>query len=268
MTELGIDLRSRAFLLLDGAAFDAPRFVYENDDQPEIDYLFLGTCHETALKASPCLVKPSETSRLWQKQGDWQHKAVVVLADEGLPVIAGHLRSLLSVALPDGGYSYLRFYSPRQLRRLMSALNDQEQERFSGPIREWLAFQPEGTWHSFRAGTPQPAMTASDEGWFALTDRHLEALAEDAREEFLGRLGRFLSINDRPRLARLLQEANELGLCSEKDVSRYAELAVVHADRIRLPECRAILSNPDLRGAARLAELDQHLAYGLAQGGA
>lgn len=268
MTELGIDLRSRAFLLLDGAAFDAPRFVYENDDQPEIDYLFLGTRHQAALEVSPCLVKPSETSRLWQKQNDWQHKAVVVLAEEELPVIAGHLRSLLSVALPDGGYSYLRFYSPRQLRRLMLALNDQERERFSGPVREWLAFQPEGNWHSFRAGTLQPAMTASDEGWFALTDRHLEALAEDAREEFLGRLGRFLSINDQPRLARLLQEANGLGFRSEKDVSRYAELAVTHGNRIRLPECQAILSNLSLPSAARLTELDQHLAYGLAQGGA
>lgn len=268
MTELGIDLRSRAFLLLDGAAFDAPRFVYENDDQPEIDYLFLGTRHQAALEVSPCLVKPSETSRLWQKQNDWQHKAVVVLAEEELPVIAGHLRSLLSVALPDGGYSYLRFYSPRELRRLMLALNDQERERFSGPIREWLAFQPEGNWRSFRAGTLQPAMTASDEGWFALTDRHLEALAEDAREEFLGRLGRFLSINDQPRLARLLQEANGLGFRSEKDVSRYAELAVTHGNRIRLPECQAILSNLSLPSAARLTELDQHLAYGLAQGGA
>lgn len=268
MTELGIDLRSRAFLLLDGAAFDAPRFVYENDDQPEIDYLFLGTRHQAALEVSPCLVKPSETSRLWQKQNDWQHKAVVVLAEEELPVIAGHLRSLLSVALPDGGYSYLRFYSPRQLRRLMLALSDQERERFSGPIREWLAFQPEGNWRSFRAGTLQPAMTASDEGWFALTDRHLEALAEDAREEFLGRLGRFLSINDQPRLARLLQEANGLGFRSEKDVSRYAELAVTHGNRIRLPECQAILSNLSLPSAARLTELDQHLAYGLAQGGA
>lgn len=107
MTGLDSNTRKKACILLDGAVFDAPRFVYEKDDQPELEYLFLGTLHESALEVTPCLVKPSRATRLWLAQPEWQDKAVLLVADETLPVITGHLRSLLSVQLPDGGYSYL-----------------------------------------------------------------------------------------------------------------------------------------------------------------
>ena len=156
MTELDANIRDKACILLDGALFDAPRFIYERDDQPELEYLFLGTPHEAALEVTPCLVKPSRASRLWRAQPEWRDKAVVLVADESLSVIAGHLRSLLSVQLPDGGYSYLRYYSPKQFQRLMLAFTQQERNRFSGPVREWLAFQADGAWSRFSSDAPQP----------------------------------------------------------------------------------------------------------------
>src|SRR5690554_8178729 len=48
-------------------------------------------------------LKPSPSSRIWSEQGTWQDHAVVLMADEILPVLADHLRSLLSVKLSDGG---------------------------------------------------------------------------------------------------------------------------------------------------------------------
>ncbi|WP_273209474.1 DUF4123 domain-containing protein [Marinobacter subterrani] len=263
---IGLDSRTRekAFLLLDGAVFDARRFIYEKDDQPELEYLFLGTPHEAALEVTPCLVKPSEVTRLWEAQPEWQDKGILLVADESLIAIAGHLRSLLSVQLPDGGYAYLRYYSPNQLRRLMFTFNEQERNRFSGPINEWLAFQSDGSLSRFRSEASRPAKAASDEGWFLLTEQHLAALSDSAKNEFVEKLGRFLAMNDPVRLYRLIEDANSQGFRTEKEVSRYAELALVHGERIKRLESQAILSNPEQSTGARLNALDKHLAYGVA----
>ncbi|MFO7528607.1 MAG: DUF4123 domain-containing protein [Marinobacter sp.] len=264
MTELDSSTMAQACILLDGAAINASRFIYENDDQPDVEYLFLGTPHESALEVSPCLVRPSGATRLWQAQSQWQEKAVILVAKESMPVIAEHLRSLLSVQLPDGGYAYLRFYSPKQLQRLMSAFNDQERNRFSGPVMEWRAFQPDGSWQRVTAEGSAPAKAASEEGWFVLSEQHMVALSDGAKDEFVEKLGRFLGLDNRIRLNRLIEDANSLGFRTEKDVSQYAELAMVHGDRIKHPQSQAILSNPELSERARLNALDKHLAYGVA----
>jgi hypothetical protein len=254
----------RAWLLIDGAVFDAPRFIYEYDDQPELEYLYLGTPHESVIEVSPCLVKPSPSSRIWSEQVRWQDHAVVLMADEILSVLADHLRSLLSVKLPDGGYSYLRFYSPKQLVRLMGAFSDLERDQFSGPITDWLAFQTDGQWRRFSADGQRPARLASEEGWFVLADHHIEALAAMAKDEFVTRLAQYLSLNDASRLNALIQQASSFGFRTEKDVSRFAELAVVHGERIEHPEFQAILSSSEMPAGMRLSEVDKRLAYGVA----
>jgi len=264
MIGLSEAIRAKAYLLFDGALFDAPRFIYEHDDQPELEYLFLGTPHEAAMDATPCLVKPSEGTRLWRVQSEWQDKAIILVSDQSLPLVAGHLRSLLSVQMPDGGFSYLRYYAPKQLMRLMSVLNWQERTRFSGPVTEWLAIQPSGELSRFDSDGSQPARKAVDEGWFLLTDIHVAALSENARDEFVEKLGRFLDTKDQARLEQWIGEATALGFQTEKDVSRYAELAVVHGERIKLAEIQAILSDPELSTGARLKAVDIHLAYGVA----
>jgi|SRR5690554_334260 len=265
MIDLDDNAFRRTWILFDGAAFDAPRFIYEHDDQPELDYLYLGTPHESVLEVSPCLVKPSLSSQIWSEQVKWQKHAVVLMSDESMPALADHLRSLLSVKLPDGAYSYLRFYSPKQLGRLMEVFSEPEREKFSGPITDWLAIQNSGEWLRFRTDGEMPSRQASDEGWFVLADRHIQALADKAREEFVTRLARYLSISDSSRLNALIQKANSFGFSTEKDVSRYTELAVVHGARIEHPELQTILSKSDMPTGTRLSEVDKRLAYGVAR---
>lgn len=263
---MGLDEKAvkRAYILIDGAVFDAPRFIYEYDDQPELEYLYLGTPHEAVIEVSPCLVKPSPSSRIWSEQETWQDHAVVLMADEILPVLADHLRSLLSVKLSDGGYSYLRFYSPKQLVRLMGVFSDLERDQFSGPITDWLAVQNNGQWRRFCAEGQKSARQASEEGWFVLADHHIEALAAMAREEFATRLARYLCLNDTSRVNALIQQASSFGFRTEKEVSRFAELAVVHGERIEHPELQAILSSTEIPAGMRLNEMDKRLAYGVA----
>lgn len=263
MIELDDKSLGQAWLLLDGAVFDAPRFIYEHDDQPELEYLYLGTPHESVMEVSPCLVKLS-SSRIWSEQVKWQKHAVVLISDESISALADHLRSLLSVKLPDGAYSYLRFYSPKQLARLMEVFSELERDKFSGPITDWLAIQNSGEWLRFSSTGKTPAKKASDEGWFVLTDHHLEGLADKAKEEFVTRLAKYLSINDSSKLNGLIHKAGSFGFNTEKDVSQYAELAVVHGARIEHPELQAILSSPDMPAGIRLREVDKRLAYGVA----
>lgn len=263
---MGLDEKTikRAWLLIDGAVIDAPGFIYEHDDLPELEYLYLGSPHEQVIEVSPCLVKPSPSSRIWSEQVRWQGHAVVLMTDDSMPVLADHLRSLLSVKLPDGAYSYLRFYSPKQLIRLMGAFSDLERDQFSGPITDWLAFQNDGQWRRFSGDGQSPARQDSEEGWVVLADHHIEALAAMAREEFVTRLARYLSLNDSCRLNALIQQASSFGFRTERDVSRFAELAVVHGERIEHPELQAILSSTEMPAGMRLSEVDKRLAYGVA----
>lgn len=254
----------RAWILLDGAIFDAPRFIYEHDDQPDVEYLYLGTPHKSAMEVSPCLVKPSLSSQVWSKEAEWQKHGVTLIADESMSALADHLRSLLTVKLPDGAYSYLRFYSPKQLGRLMEVFSELERDKFSGPITDWLAIQNNGEWLRFGSDRKMPSRKASDEGWFVLTAQHLQGLADKASDEFATRLAKYLSINDSSRLKALIQQASSFGFSTEKDVSRYAELAVVHGTRIEHAEVRAILSKSDMPTSVRLSEADKRLAYGVA----
>lgn len=265
MTEL-LDnaIIQRACLLIDGAVLDAPRFIYEHDDQPELEYLYLGTQHSSAMEVSPCLVKPSSASRIWQEHDQWREHAVILISDESLTVLADHLRSLLSVQLQDGGFSYLRFYSPKQLRRLMGTFSDLERNQFSGPIKEWMSFRGDGLLYRIKADGSGQYREASEEGWFVLAEQHIEALSAEAKEEFVDKLGQYLGIHDRTNLNHLIREANSLGFRTEKDVSRYAELAVAHGERIKRPELQAILSTPELSAGMRLSEVDKRLAYGVA----
>jgi len=264
MRELDHETIRHAYILIDGAVLDAPRFVYEHDDQPELEYLYLGTPHKQALEVSPCLVQPSPMSRIWQEQAKWRAYAVVMTSNESLTVLAEHLRSVLSVRLPDGGYSYLRFYSPKQTQRLMGALNDVELSQFSGPVKEWLSFRSDGLWHRTMTGGLGQYREASEEGWFVFTERHIESFSIGAREEFAGKLGRYLGIDDRVKLDNLVREAHSFGFRREKDVSLFAELAVVHGKGIKHPEVQAVLSTPEMSASAKLSEVDKRLAYGVA----
>lgn len=264
MTGLDQKTAEREWILLDGAVLDAPRLVYEHDDQPELDYLYRNTPHEGAMEASPCLVKPSPSSRLWSEQARWREHGIILVTDENLYPLADHLRSLLSIRLPDGAFAYLRFYSPKQLPRLMAAFSDLERDEFSGPITDWLAFRNDAQWRRFSAAGKRPARQASEEGWFVFADHHIDVLANRAKDEFVTKLARYLSLNDSCRLNALVQQASSFGFRTEKDVSRYAELAVVHGERIKHPELQAILSSSEMPAGMRLSEVDRRLAYGVA----
>ncbi|MBS7690170.1 DUF4123 domain-containing protein [Pseudomonas lalucatii] len=99
------------FILLDGAALPALQLIYQHDDAPQVDPLYRGTRHQHAVDVSPNLYRPSAQSRFWDIQEQWRDAGIVINSDHSFDILAGHLRSLLSVRMPSGQLAYCRFYS-------------------------------------------------------------------------------------------------------------------------------------------------------------
>lgn len=268
MKTSGIDLSDseQSYLLLDGALLDALKIAYQYDDSPSVDMLYRATRHQPVLEVSPCLIKPSERTRLWDNQEVWRSNGVILEADCGMEKLADHLRSLLSVCLPDGTIAYLRFYSPTQIRMLLSVFASHETVTFSGPVGSWHYFDQEKGWMSAHVAEAGDARTGQDEGWFHLQQNHLDTLGHEKHCAFLTRLARSLGLSDSDgrseRLANLVGQAQDFGFTSEAEIAGYVELFVRFKDRRELPVVKEILGDGDRSATDRLAELDRILTQG------
>lgn len=256
----------QSYLLLDGALLDALKIAYKCDDNPSVDMLYRGTRHQSALEVSPCLIKPSEYTRLWDNQEFWRSNGIVVEADCEPEKLADHFRSLLSVRIPDGTVAYLRFYVPGQIRMLLSVFTPQEIAAFSGPVGSWRYFDQEKGWMSVNLSEVSDARVAEDEGWFHLQQNHLDALGHEKHRAFLRRLAKSLGLTDNEgqseQLAGLIEQAQEFGFTSEANIAGYVELFVRFKDRMELPVVKEILGDAHRSATKRLAELDRILTQG------
>lgn len=268
MKASGIELLNseQSYLLLDGALLDALKIAYQYDDNPSVDLLYRGTRHLPAAEVSPCLIKPSERTRLWDNQELWRSKGIVVEADCGPEILAGHFRSLLSVRMPDGAVAYFRFYVPSQIQMLLSVFTPQETAAFSGVVKSWRYFDEEKGWVS--AGAPEAgcAKMAEDEGWFQLQQNHLDTLGQEKHRAFLRRLARSLGLSDdeaKPeKVAGLVEQVQDFGFTSEANIAGCIELFVRFENRMELPVVKQILGDTHRSATERLAELDRMLTQG------
>lgn len=256
----------QSFLLLDGALLDALKIAYKYDHNPSVDMLYRGTRHQPVVEVSPCLIKPSERTRLWDNQELWRSKGIVVVADCGPEILADHFRSLLSVRMPDGTVAYLRFYVPSQIQMLLSVFTDQETAAFSGVVRSWRYFDEIKGWVSVDAPETGYARMAEDEGWFQLQQNHLNTLGEEKHRAFLRRLARSLGLSadeaQLEKVAGLVAQAQEFGFASEANIAGCVELFVRFEDRMELRVVKEILGDTHRSATERWAELDRMLTQG------
>ncbi|PVY76003.1 uncharacterized protein DUF4123 [Tamilnaduibacter salinus] len=255
-----------SYLILDGAAFDALKTVYTQDDSPWVDWLYRGTRHEPAVDASPLLVKPSADSRLWEAEDDWVDYAVGLESPAGPDLVAAHLRSLISVRLPSGQFSYCRFYSGGQLPVFLQAMDEGARQAFSGPIQTWYHPGSKPSWEAIQVSGSAQSRTADDEGWFQVTPEQLDRLNQSKANRFLSKLARHLEMDPGPatreRLRQTMQSARQHGFESEKDIARYAELILGREEQLAETACQDILADPTLTNVEKLGMLDHQLAYG------
>lgn len=180
---LSTQANQTVYLLLDGATFPAMQRLYHYEASPNAVPLFFGTRHDNLLEVSPCLYQPGSGSTVWAHEEEWRHHGVVLVSESPFLDVLAHLKRLVSVQLPNGQLAYWRFYSPSWLSALMSCFSSEERANFTGPVTQWLAWK-NNAWerHTIVNGhvlTPPP-----NDGWFALTQRCLDALNETDDDVF------------------------------------------------------------------------------------
>lgn len=254
------------FLILDGARMDAPRFIYEHDDCPEMDVLYRSTPHEPVKEVSPCIVRFSENSRLWEDVNNWKSHGVAIESSADIHTLGHHLRSLISVRLPDGFFAYLRFYSPSQIAPLLSSLSDQELARFSGPVARWHYFAPTEGWKTVEVPGASESQEASYEGWFQLNEKHLRAIESGNeivfRKKLAHQAGWPVTTESMSRIDKVVSKAQSFGFRSQGDIATYAELACYYGERLEEPNALAVLRSEDKPAEQRLAMIDSMMSYG------
>lgn len=258
------------YLLLDGALLDAPLVAYSNDDNPIVEPLYRGTRHEPALLVSPCLVKPSALSKLWQQQDQWRSKGVVLYCQEPIASLRQHLQSLISVRLPSQQLAYCRYYSPAWLASLLDTLSPAEVSSWSGPIKGWYAYF-DNSWSCAEVDAPGEPRKLKDEGWFVLKQQQLDHWQTQEYQRFVDKaaehLGCYTSSSEagrrqRAAVAALTREAHEFGFLMEYQCLHYLELAWRFPKELVSPLIAGMLRNPEQQPDQRLQLAEQQL-FGL-----
>ena len=256
----------KVYVLVDGALLDAPKLVYNCEDNPVFDLLYRNTPHQSALEVSPVIVQPSDTSRLWEAVQSWRHAGVVIESEADLHTVVDHLRSLISVRLPDQTFAYLRFYSPGQIGALFSAFTPDESVRFSGPVSRWHHFDSDHGWKTIEVSSLKQNDNASEEGWFQLTEEHIRAIEAYNDAEFINKLVRNADLPFTPEnnsyIAALVEQGRSYGFRTQRDLASFTEVAAYYRDSIRQPDALGILGDTERSARQRLAELDNLMAHG------
>ena len=254
------------FLVLDGARIDGPRFIYENDDCPETDVLYRDTPHETVVEVSPCIVRPSHNSQLRERLDGWRAHGVAIEATADFLTVGNHLRSLLSVRMPDGAFAYLRFYSPGQIEPLFSSFSAQELRKFSGPIKRWHYYSPVEGWKTVEVPGIGESQEAPNEGWFQLSADHINAIEagnETAfRKKLVHQAGWSITSESMSRIDQIIARARSFGFQTQSDIATYAELACYYGERLEEPNALAVLKSEDHPAGQRLEIIDSMMSYG------
>lgn len=259
------------YLLLDGALLNAPRLAYENDSNPQLDQLYQGTRHASAIDVSPCLVKPSANSQLWTAEHQWKASGIVIQTKASMAQLADHLRSLISVRLPSGQFAYLRHYSPEWLLRLLKSCTVAEVSAFAGPASAWMIATGE-EWLQLLPEHPGEYRHAHDEGWFSISPAQLDEWKQQEQARFLERMVRhFGCTQDEPRgqqqrsqLAQMISQAGHLGFNQEHLCIHYLELTWAFPDKMTSKSIVSLLSDPTQSGSTRLRQAEEQI-FGLAR---
>lgn len=254
------------YVLLDGALLDVLKLVYSHDASPVFDQLYRSTLHQAALEVSPCIIQPSEASRLWEAEHSWRSAGVVMESNADIQTVADHMRTLISVRLPEQAFAYLRFYSPGQIGALFSTFTPEESARFSGPVRKWHYFDPDGGWKRIEIPNLEQSYETGEEGWFQLTEEHIRIIEAHNETAFINKLVKNADLPLTPEnvslMRVLVEQGRSYGFCTQRHLASYTEMAAHYRNTIHQTDALGILADTERPARERLAELDNLMAHG------
>ncbi len=265
-----------SYVLLDGARI--PKlWVILRELKVEHGCLFRESPNENLTRVAPFMAKadPDGDLLLWMALQDPSLEAALFLFTDATPgALYKHLRRFLLVRDTEGSENYLRFYDPRVLQPFIASSTDAERRQFFGPIRRFLAYDPEASeaadkivlhqWNPpLPAAEPADARPPSATDMFRLSKQHETVFDQDCMDRYDKRCVTFLRQRYGHRLGKatdadiqaVVDEAKQLspklGLPSGRDVAITAELLVLGFP----DEMRHKISSIDLKDRPRALEL-------------
>ncbi len=127
------------FLILDGSAQEnkIPAIIYQLEQNPRMEPLFLHTPYEMLQLSGPLLVQVARNSPLlrWYFADSNGETGILLYAAKtiGLAELAAHLRPYIEAVLPSGKTMLFRFYDPRNFCCFWPSLDSGERNFFLGP---------------------------------------------------------------------------------------------------------------------------------------
>lgn len=176
--------------------------------KPQLDYLplFLGDEAASLAAISPYLMRLEfDDPLLWWLLDEGADKAwgIYLCSNAELTALHHHLFSLLAVRDLQGDTLWFRYYDPRVLKPFWRALNDEEKNRFLGPIECLIILDTpqQGLWAYQRPqGKKQPDYPPAPEDWnslpepwWQLTQTQHKALVDGFMHTFLHRFADHLA---------------------------------------------------------------------------
>jgi hypothetical protein len=108
------------YILLDGSCeSNAIRHLFAYEGVDAYHFLYLGTPYTSVMEYGPVLAAvstPSPFLSWFWEEGPTVHAGIALFSPLSLAALAGQLRDILTVTLPEGPKALFRFYDPRLAR--------------------------------------------------------------------------------------------------------------------------------------------------------
>ncbi len=183
----------KLYAIIDGASEEELMPMLAELDPPAA-CLYAPPVQPDLVDIAPYVVLVTEEVQEWlnTRETPW---GIYITTDADLKSVRSHLRKYLYVLLPDSDKPvFFRFYDPRNIWLLTSALTDWELHSFMGPI-EKIGISFEGneraeTFAERRAQYPQDAQ--STVSTLALTEEQVEIMNQEFERNFIIKLARLM----------------------------------------------------------------------------
>tara|TARA_R110000796_G_scaffold232048_2_gene350195 strand:+ start:382 stop:1257 length:876 start_codon:yes stop_codon:yes gene_type:complete len=260
------------YLLFDGVLHEQLLpWLYQRNEDLEIEPLYTGTAWAELAEIGPVLVKPFSASGLLadiEHESSLQTCASILHGRASMPKVARHLRQFIQVRDSLGSNSLLRFADPLVAQYWLGSYGTEELSSLLGPIDQWRLRAHCPRWQA-REQTPWLTFDSREHTGMALSlcpillgEPQIQALDQAYQQRFLDRLDAWCEqAHTSSRVAhgahwsswlhRQLQAAVAWGLTSERSIAAWLDLHIHLGDDAFMssdgPYAGWIANNPQAR---------------------
>ena len=245
------------------------------------EFIWDRTVLDEQQEEGPLLISFDQDSALIQqfiKHWAAENIGVLLSSREKLLTIAAHLRSLVTVNLPQGRQPVMNLQDPQKLHNVLAALDDPRYVILAGPIKQMIWYgKVQQTWH-LRENT-HPQTTEQQAPWFEINVAEMEIINHMIQKTFeynmtnvmlqyaeqhktLEESTKLLNAN-RTDIATLVEKniisGKQLNIIEPELVERFLKLTIFHQPLLKQSPIHTILNDLNTPADIRLQQIEQQL---------